>query len=340
MRTMTLGELNRATLARQLLLERRRLGALPAIERLAGMQAQWPPSPYIGLWSRLEGFCRDALERAIRRGDVVKASLMRGTLHLVTAREYALYFAALRETVFWGDGSHLQSGLAAAPGMRELARTGQLSVRDALDYLGREHGHPEVAARRIFYVARRHAHLLSAPESALWSARPQSRYQAYPEPEAMEVAAARSGLVRRYLAAFGPASKADIAEWSGLRMADFEQALEPLRRFRDEKGRELYDLPRAPRPSADTPAPVRFLPMWDNLLLAHADRTRFVADEHRRALVARNGVVAQTVLVDGVVAATWRAEKGRVAVEPFAPLPRAVRREVDEEAAHLEAWLA
>jgi hypothetical protein len=149
--------------------------------------------------------------------------------------------------------------------------------------------------------------------------------------------------VRRYLAAFGPATRADIAEWSGLRVRDFEpalEALEPLRRFRDERGRELLDLPRAPLPSPDIAAPVRFLPRFDNLVLSHADRTRVIADEHRKVVIHGGGMVEATFLVDGVVAGLWRVEKDRVRVEPFSPLPRASRSSVEDEAARLEAWLA
>ena len=154
---------------------------------------------------------------------------------------------------------------------------------------------------------------------------------------------ARTELVRRYLGAFGPSTRADVADWSGLRVADFAgalDALEPLRRFRDENGRELLDLPRAPLPPADSPAPVRFLPKWDNTLLAHADRQRVLPEELRKAVIAKNGDVTQTFLVDGVVAGSWVADKkGKVTVMPFAPLPRSARRDVDDEAARLEAWL-
>jgi hypothetical protein len=159
----------------------------------------------------------------------------------------------------------------------------------------------------------------------------------------MAVLAARTELVRRYLAAFGPGTRADIAAWSGLRVVDFAEALdalEPLRRFRDENGRELLDLPRAPLPPADTAAPVRFLPKWDNTLLAHADRSRVLPEELRKAVIGKTGDVTQTFLVDGIVAGSWSADKkGKIALVPFAPLPRAARREVDDEAALLEAWL-
>jgi hypothetical protein len=159
----------------------------------------------------------------------------------------------------------------------------------------------------------------------------------------MDVLAARVELVRRYLGAFGPSTRADIADWSGLRVSDFAaalDALEPLRRFRDESGRELLDLPRAPLPPADTPAPVRFLPKWDNTLLAHKDRRRVLPEELRKAVIGKNGDVTQTFLVDGIVAGSWTSDKqGKVAITPFAPLPRTARRAVEAEAALLEAWL-
>jgi len=342
-RTLTLRELNRATLARQLLLERRKLSPTAAIERLVGMQAQWPPAPYVGLWTRLAAFRRETLERAVRRGDVLKPTLMRGTLHLVTARDYPTFWAAFREMPTWFKPEHLEHALRIAPEVSELARKGPLTQKTALEHLEREHGHTDHYGRRVFHALRRHAHLLHAPETALSTTRPQAVYHPYEEPEPVDVLAARTEIVRRYLAAFGPSTRADLADWSGLRVSDVApaiEALEPLRRFRDERGRELLDLPRAPLPPADTPAPVRFLPKWDNVILGFADRTRMISDEIRRAVIGKNGDVAQTVLVDGVVAATWSADpKGKVAVQPFAPLPRVWRREVEDEAARLEGWL-
>jgi hypothetical protein len=341
---LTLKELNRATLARQLLLERKKIPVLAAIERLAGLQAQWPPAPYVGLWSRVAGFKREALEQAVLRGDVVKPTVMRGTLHLVTTRDYPIFWWALRDMPTWYDDAHLAHALEALEGARTLAEQEPLTHKEALAYLEREHGHADdLQRRRIFQALRRHAHLLHTPDSALWSGRPTGVFHPYPEPEPMEVLAARTELVRRYLTAFGPATRADIADWSGLRVADFAaalDALEPLRRVRDERGRELLDLPRAPLPPADTPAPVRFLPKWDNLLLGHADRTRVLPEELRRTVIAKNGDVTQTFLVDGMVAGSWAADKqGKVVLTPYAPLPRVARREVDDEAARLEAWL-
>jgi hypothetical protein len=342
-RVLTLPELNRATLARQLLLERRRIGVLPAIERIAGLQAQWPPSPYIGLWARVTGFKRESLERVILGGEVLKPTVMRGTLHLVTARDYPMFWWALSDMPTWYSDTNLAHALKALKGVRRLAARAPLTHKQGLEYLESVGHSDDNERRRIFHAVRRHAHLLHAPSSALWTTRPSAVFHAYPEPEPMEVLEARSELVRRYLAAFGPATRADFADWSGLRVADIAPAidtLEPLRRFRDENGRELLDVQRAPLPPADTPAPVRFLPKWDNTLLAHKDRRRVLPEELRKTVIGKNGDVVQTFLVDGIVAGSWTSSKeGKVAITPFAPLPRVARRAVEDEAALLEAWL-
>jgi len=280
----------------------------------------------------------------VLKGDVVKPTVMRGTLHLVTARDYPMFWWALRDMPTWYDDTHLAHALDALGGARRLAEQAPLTHKEALAYLELEHGHAdELQRRRIFHAVRRRGHLLHAPESALWAGRPLAVFHPYPEPSAMEVLAARTELVRRYLAAFGPSTRADIADWSGLRVGDFAGAvdeLEPLRRFRDENGRELLDLPRGPLPAADTSAPVRFLPKWDNTLLAHADRRRVLPEDLRKTVIAKNGDVTQTFLVDGIVAGSWSSDKrGRVTTAPFAPLPRSARREVEDEAARLEAWL-
>jgi len=342
-RVLTLRELNRATLARQFLLERRKQSALSAIERLAGMQAQWPQAPYVGLWSRIPGFRRETLERAIRSGKVVKATAMRGTLHLVTERDYGMFFAALAEMRAWADDESLELGTRLAPEVRAMFDDGPLTVQEVLERMATEHRiEDELTRRRTWFVARKTGHLLHAPETALFAARPQALFAPVAVPASVETTLARAELVRRYLAAFGPASRADLADWSGMRVSDLAEALdslEPLRRFQDERGRELLDLPRGLLPDAGTPAPVRFLPKWDNVLLGFADRTRVLPEEYRKTVIAKNGDVAQTFLVDGVVAGTWRQEKGKVTLAPFAPLPRAVRLEAEDEAARLAEFL-
>jgi hypothetical protein len=190
------------------------------------------------------------------------------------------------------------------------------------------------------HAVRRHAHLLHARETAVWTTRPAATYELVETPADVDVRQARTELVHRYLRAFGPATRADVSDWSGLRVRDFEHTLDGLPTHRAEDGRTLYDVPWAPLPAGDVPAPVRFLPKWDNVLLGFADRTRVISDEIRRHVIGKNGDVAQTVLVDGIVAATWATDpKGKVIVRPFSPLPRTRRREVADEAARLEAWL-
>lgn len=338
-RVLTQRELNRATLARQLLLERKRLSPAKVIERLVGMQAQWAPAPYVGIWTRTTSFRREALERELARTTVVKATVMRQTLHLVTRRDYALLRAALSETNFsW------QSSIAGslAPSMRGMAAAGPVTSAEALAYLEREHGLTGVKARRAWQAARVRGHLLHHHESALWKARPDSRFVAIEEPEMHDPTEARAEIFRRYFAAFGPASRRDIGAWSMMHVPEIGRALdrlEPLRRFRDERGKELLDVAGAPLPDPETPAPVRFLPKWDNVLLAFADRSRILPEQYRKKVIGMNGDVAQTFLVDGFVAGMWRVEDGRVALQPFTTLPRSVRRELDDEAGRLEAFL-
>jgi len=338
-RVLTLKELNRATLARQLLLERRALPLVRALERVAGLQAQWGPAPYVGLWTRVAGFKREALERALVRRQAVRAVLMRGTIHLVSLADYGRFGAAVGtppwlrpEAAELGDELHdAICAFGASPRTRQ----------EIFAYLASEHGIERERAETAWYALRIRGRLTHAPESGYWKTTGLTRYVTI-LPEAAQPEAARVELVRRYLGAFGPATRADVSEWSGLRVRDLEPALaalEPLARFRDERGRELVDLPRAPRPAADTPAPVRLMPRFDNLVLSHKDRSRVLADEHR-GLVIDGGWVKSTFLVDGFVAGTWEVEDGRIRLEPFARLSRAAKQELGEEAKSLEAWLA
>ena len=339
-RVLTLRELNRATLARQLLLERKRLSPTAVIERLVGMQAQWPRAPYIGIWTRTTSFRREALERELARATVVKATVMRQTLHLVTRRDYGLLRAAMSEMISRGESARAKS---LAPSVRALAEAGPVASAEALAQLERGHGLTGIDARRAWRAARVRAHVLHHHETALWHGRPEGRFVAIEEPEAHDPLEARAEILRRYLAAFGPASRRDMIQWTMMHVPEIQQALdvlEPLRRFRDEHGRELLDVPRAPLPVPETRAPVRFLPKWDNVLLAFADRTRVLPEPHRKTVIGKNGDVAQTFLVDGFVAGMWRAENGRVLLEPFAPLPSSVRREVEDEAERLAVFLA
>jgi hypothetical protein len=310
------------------------------IERLVGMQAQWPPAPYLGIWTRTTDFKRAALERELARGAVVKAPAMRGTLHLVTPADYALIRAAMS-----GTNLPWESSLAKriSPSVRALAASGPVTTTEGLAHLEKEHSLTGLDARRAWQAARARAHLLHHHETAFWNARPEGRFVALDEPSAHDPTEARAELIRRYLAAFGPASRRDIVAWSRWHVPEIQRSLdrlEPLRRFRDEQGRELLDVARGPLPNGDAPAPVRFLPKWDNVLLAWADRTRVLPEEYRKTIIAPNGDVGQTFLADGFIAGTWRVENGRVVAEPFAPLPSSTRREVDDEVERLESFLA
>jgi winged helix DNA-binding protein len=338
-RVLTLRELNRATLARQLLLERRSLPLVRALERVAGLQAQWGPAPYVGLWARVAGFKRAALERALLRRQVVRAVLMRGTIHLVSLADYGRFGAAV------GTPPWLRPEAAAlGDELHDAIRTFGTAPRtrqEVFEYLASEHGIERERAETAWYALRIRGRLTHAPETGFWKTTGRTRYVTV-QHDAVPPEPARVELVRRYLGAFGPATRADVAEWSGLRVRDLEPALaalEPLARFRDERGRELVDLPRAPRPPADTPAPVRLLPRFDNLILSHQDRNRVLADEHR-GLVIDGGWVRSTFLVDGFVAGTWEAEDGHIRLEPFSPLSRATKRDLEAEASSLAAWLA
>ena len=338
-RVLTLRELNRATLTRQLLVERKQLPPTAVIERLVGMQAQWPSAPYVGIWTRTTSFRRKTLERELARSTVVKATVMRQTLHLVTRRDYALLRAAMSETNFPWQSSQAER---LAPSVRGLTDAGPVTTQDALAHLERAHGLTGIEARRAWRAARVRAHLLHHHETALWDARPEGRFVSLEEPPMHDPTDARAEIFRRYLAAFGPASRRDIVAWSMMHVPEVQRALDrlELRRFRDEQGKELLDVPRAPLPNEETPVPVRFLPKWDNVLLAWADRTRVLPEEFRKTIIGMNGDVAQTFLVDGFVAGTWSVEKGRVVTEPFVPLSRAARREVADEAERLRAFIA
>jgi hypothetical protein len=339
-RVLTLRELNRTTLLRQLLLRRERLSPVRAVERLAGLQAQLASSPYLALWSRLEAFERGSLERALLGRRVVKALLMRATMHLVSARDYPYLDAAVREarTATRARGTErppdeLVERIVALTRERPRTRT---EIMDALGFHSRT---LDVDELRTYSWVVALGRLEQTPESALFGFRGSPTYEPtdHEHPPATEAAA---HAIKRYLRAFGPATRADVSQWSGVPIRDLAPGFEELRlrSFRDERGRELLDLPRAPLAAADVQAPPRLLPRWDELLLAHKDRTRVLPEEHRKAVI-RGGDVQQAFLVDGFVGGHWRQEGERIVLEPFAPLPRVARRELEDEAARLAAWL-
>ena len=265
---------------------------------------------------------------------------MRQTLHLVTRRDYALLRAALSETNFPSESS---TAKRLAPSVRALAAAGPVTMADALEHLEREHGLTGIDARRAWHAARVRAHVLHHHETALWRGRPEGRFAAIDEPEPHDPTEARAEILRRYLAAFGPASRKDISAWSMMHMPELDRALErlePLRRFRDEKGRELLDVPRAPLPDAETPAPVRFLPKWDNVLLGvrgpDARAPGAVPQDGDRRERRRRADLPRRRLRRGHLA---RREGTRRRSSRSRPLSRSVRGELQDEAGRLEAFL-
>jgi hypothetical protein len=345
-RVLSARELNRATLARQMLLERAEGLAVPgAVERLAGMQAQEPKHPFVGLWSRVAGFEPEALLRAIAAREVVRATLMRSTLHLLSASDYTTLrlalqppkSVALRVLGARAEGLDPDAVVSAA---RELLAGSPLTfdaIRAALQERFRDVDH-----RALGYAARTLVPLVMVPDVDARRGYPRVCAFALAEEflDGPLASAAPTALVRRYLGAFGPASAADVQTWSGVGGA--KQVLDGMRDglevFADERGRELFDLPDAPRPGADVAAPARFLPEFDNLVLAYDDRSRIIADEHRPLVTTKNLRVKATFLVDGVVAGTWTiALKRRVATLTLAPFGRLAKRAVKELTAEGEA---
>jgi hypothetical protein len=343
---LSLRALNRATLARQLLLERSPMGAFDAIEHLVGMQAQAPFAPYYGLWSRLDGFTGEELSGLLTERKAVRVVLMRGTIHLVTAQDCRqlrpllqpmLERALSMNTTYRKDldgvdlpavADHAKHILHAEP-----LTPGELGARLAERW-------PECPPGTLATAARSLLPLVQVPPRALWQRSGQVKlttattWLGRPRGKPLTV----DKLVLRYLAAFGPASAADVQTWSGLtRLGEVLERLSPrLRVFKTERGQALYDLPDAPRPDPNTPAPVRLVAPFDNILLSHADRTRVISDEHRKKLFSgKNGVFPGTVLVDGFVAGMWelvgKGPSTSIRVQPYVRLRDNVLDELTTE---------
>ncbi|MEP7341131.1 MAG: winged helix DNA-binding domain-containing protein [Acidobacteriota bacterium] len=345
-RTLKLRELNRATLARQMLLEREAFAVPAAIERLVGLQAQLASAPYLGLWTRLRDFRRESLADLIENRKVVKATFIRGTLHLVTAEDY-LRFRTTLQPLLVGAASVIakQRGgdfdldkvlKAARKFIGEKPRT-FAEISEMLTSLM-----PDVDVGAMRYSVRTHIPLVQVPIPSGWS------YSNKPEFTLAEEWIGRKispkddlqELVKRYLAAFGPASVTDAQTWLGLKLKETFEKLKPeLQTYRDEGRRELFDLPGVQLPSEDVPAPVRFLPEYDNLLLSHRNRTRVVADEYRSRVYLPGLRVAATILVDGFVRGTWKIEKTKTAaalvITPFDKLTKKDRTALTEEGEQL-----
>jgi hypothetical protein len=343
-RVLSARELNRAMLARQLLLERVQLSVPRALERVGGLQTQDSRSGYIGLWSRVAGFEREDLTKALERRSAVQGTVMRITIHTVSARDYPLLTEGIRELRrrSW-TGSHskrvdLGKMPAIAKRVRVALEEGPRLRREVADELGLDGSEWNGVGMWI--------DLLRAPPSGTWE-RPRADLYTLADtwlsPSDATERDGRELLLRRYLGGFGPASLKDAANWAGLPPKALAPAAESLRlrRFRDEVGTELLDLPRAPLPDPETLAPPRFLPNWDATLIAHARRTEVLPERYRtRVFNPRTPHATTAFLVDGQVAGTWKVERGRVKVEPFGRLAKGVRKELDEEAERLTDFMA
>jgi hypothetical protein len=344
---LSLRALNRATLARQLLLRREKLKVVAAVERLAGMQAQIPRPPFIGLWSRVEGFRRGDLVRAIERREIVRGTLMRGTIHLVSRKDFIEWRPAIQPVLTRVMTSVLGKVLDRFDLERILAVARTRFDRDACTFAElRTHlseEFPGLNSRAMGLIVRMLLPLVQTPQAG----------QPWAYHAAADFAVARSWLGEDVPTTGEPerlaATAQDFQIWSGLPGGRaVVDALRPkLRLVRDDKGRDLLDLPKAPLVDGDEDVPVRFLPEYDNLLLAHADRSRMVHDDHRKQLFTRNLLIPPSFLVDGFVAGLWTVESKlaarkrhvRLILKPFAKLNRRTRAELEEEGERLMRFI-
>lgn len=332
--------LNRALLARQLLLERSPLSIEAAIEQVGGLQTQYAPSGYVGLWTRLAGFRRGDLTAALEDRTIIQATLLRTTIHMVSRREFWRYALGVREARrTWalripGHGDETAM-IETADRTRAALADGPKTVKE-LDGL----------VTGFLGTAGLWVDLVRVPPSGTWERRRADRLglaATWVGPEDATEDEGLAHLVRAYLRGFGPAAWKDIASWAGISVTAARRGGEQvdLVRYRDEGGRELLDLPGAPSPDADTPAPVRFLPHWEATLLVHARRTGILPEEHRpRVFTSKNPFSVGTVLVDGRVVAAWSLREGRIEIEEYEPIAARDRDSIEEERAALEAFHA
>jgi len=357
-RVLSTRELNRALLARQMLLVRESVTALEAITRLVGLQAQATNAPYIGLWTRLQNFRRDDLGELLAQRQVARATLMRATLHLMTAADYLRFRPVLQPALtrslrafFARQMSHVDvEGIVAAARVyvEQAPRTfPELRALLATSF-------PGTGPEALAYVVRTHLPLAQVHPGGAWDFTGSPTHalaEAWLGQPLMtgDPDGALRELLLRYLAAFGPASVRDMQTWSGLiGLRVTVDTLRPeLRVYEDEDGIEVFDLPDAPLPAYDTPAPVHFLPEFDNLILSHADRSRVMPDEYRTLVFLSAGRVRATFLVDGFVRGAWKVERLRgrhgpatLVIEPFAPLPDDTRAALIEEGDRLIRFIA
>jgi hypothetical protein len=341
-RVLTLREFNRATLSRQMLLKREAIPISEAVERLVALQSQIPNPPYIGLWTRLQDFQRDNLTRLMEQRQIVRAAMMRSTLHLLTAADHQRFREVLQPALvkalsaFFGARSKVLN----IPQLVEAARehlsvaprsTGELKKR-LLEIA------PDGDADAMAYAVRTYLPLIQVPPGGTWGTGSMASYVTADSWLGKNTTTeSLQSLFFRYLAAFGPASIMDFQTWSGL--VNLKPLLEPFKAeliiYRDEQGKELLDLPGMLLPEGDTPAPVRFIPEYDNLLIAQADRRRVIADTDRPKVFLSAARVRATILVDGFVRGAWKTERVKKAatliIEPFGVIPDEARETLIEE---------
>jgi hypothetical protein len=332
-RTLTTVELNRAVLARQLLLERAEATVPEALDRMGQLQAQYAPSMYVGLWSRVAGLRRDQVTSALTGRTAVQGTLLRSTIHLVSAGDYwptAMAIRAARRDSF-RRVTRSDPG-PAADRLRAALAAGPLRRKEIAELIGAD----QVNGAGLWLD------LVRVPPSGTWERRRADLYglaEDWVGPCTATEADGQRLLAERYLTGFGPAAVAEFANWAGLPSPAAAAALDAVapRRFRAEDGTELFDLADAPLPDPGTPAPVRFLPTWDALLLVHARRAAILPEEHRsKVFHTKMPQSIGTFLVDGTVAGTWKhSAADGVGVQPFGPLAAADRQAVDEEAERL-----
>jgi hypothetical protein len=337
-RILTGPELNRALLARQLLLERGKSPIPKVLERMGTLQAQYAPSMYIGLWTRMEGFGRDKLDAALEKRSVAQGTLMRSTIHLVSNGDYWPAAAGVRRGrreswLKYGPRRAYSASRMSSAARKVRARLGDgtMSRKEIHELLGSD----SVVTNGVNMWL----DLVRVPPSGTWERRRADLYAAAeawlgPAPAGLDESSGIEAMTRRYLGAFGPATLAELSNWMGLHPKRVAPTLEQLklRRFAAEDGSDLLDLPRMPLPDPEAPAPVRFLPTWDATLLVHARRTGILPEEHRpKVFNTKTPQSVPTFLVDGRVAGTWNYEKGKVKTSPFGRLDAAAKRELREE---------
>jgi hypothetical protein len=348
---LTLRDLNRATLARQLLLRRERLDVVHAVRRVVAIQAQEPPSPYVALWNRLAPLDPAALDAAFATRAVVKATLMRITLHAVDAHDYPVFHDAMLPTLRASrlvDRRFTSTGLSAAdvdalaPAVVAFASDPRRNAEVEAMLAERLGAAPEPG---VWWALRTFAPLVHAPTGGPWAFGPRPSYVAAPpKPPGGDPSLALQTLIHRYLEGFGPASAEDFAQFAMHKRTTVRQALSAmagtLTTLEGPGGRELYDVPGAPLPGGDTPAPPRLMAMWDSVLLAYADRSRVIPDQYRPLVIRRNGDVLPTLLVDGHVAGVWRPVEGAIEARAFHRLSDDAWDGLAHEARELLAFLA